>query len=132
MNTTETAPRSVFAHASLQRLKNLEVPAAVTKAALSPARRCFLELMQTVNFGTIQALELRDAEPVLVPGPRVRRTIKIGGKSNGPRPEVGRPDFVLKAAIVEIFEHFDHIRNGTVTIRVQHGLPTQINVETQS
>jgi len=102
-----------------------------TKAALSPARRRLLGLMQSVNFGTIQALELRDAEPVLVPAPRVLRTIKIGGQANGPRPEVGKPDFVLKAAIVEIFEHFDHIRNGTVAIRVQHGLPTQITVETQ-
>jgi hypothetical protein len=130
MNTMETVRRSVFAHASLQRLKNPEVPAAVTKAALRPARRHFLELMQSINFGTIE-VELRDAEPVLVPAPRVLRTIKIGGQVNGPRSEVGKTDFVLKAAIIETFEHFDRIRNGTITIRVQHGLPTQITVETQ-
>ena len=101
----------------------------LTKSTLSPARRDLLSLMQRLNFGTIETIELRDADPVLERTPRLIRTIKIGAGENGPRPEAGLHDFALMAPVVELFEHFDHIRNGIVTVRVQHGLPTQVIVE---
>ncbi len=34
--------------------------AATTKAALTPARRLLVELMQEVNYGRIERLEVRD------------------------------------------------------------------------
>ena len=48
-------------------------PASPTKGALSPARRRLVELMQEVNFGRIESLCVRDAEPLLEPAPRVLR-----------------------------------------------------------
>ena len=55
----------------------------VTKAALTPARRRLVELMQEVNYGRLEGLEVRDCEPVLDPPPRVVRQI-VFGKDNGP------------------------------------------------
>jgi len=104
---------------------------SLTKSALSPARRDFLELMQSLTFGAIETLELRDSDPVLERAPRLIRTIKIGARATDPPPKAMKHDFVLKAQVIELFEHFDRIRNGTVTVRVQHGLPTQITVERQ-
>ena len=129
MNTAKPLRPSVFNNALLPILEDSRAAAEVTKATVSSSRRALLGLLQGVNFGTIEDLVLREGEPVLGTVPRLILTIKIGGRDNCPRPEVDRNDFVLKAEIVELFEHFDRIWNGTVTIRVQHGLPTQISVE---
>jgi hypothetical protein len=131
VNTLESVRRGAPLHSSLQ-VSTLSIPRIpLTKSTLSAARRDLLDLMQSVNFGTIETIELRDADPDLERTPRLIRTIKIGARENGPRPEAVKHDFVLMAPVVELFEHFDHIRNGTVTVRVQHGLPTQITVERQ-
>jgi len=55
----------------------------VTKAALSPARRRLVELMQEINYGRIERLEVRDGEPVFDPPPIVLRLF-LFGKDNGP------------------------------------------------
>ena len=128
MNTAKPL-RRVYNDAPLPILEGSRVAGKVTKAALSPARLALIALLQTVNFGTIEDLVLHEGEPVLGTVPRLIRTIKIGSRDNGPRSEIDRNDFVLKAKIVELFQHFDRIGNGRVTIRVQHGLPTQITVE---
>jgi len=101
---------------------------ASTKASLSRPRRRLLELMQQVNFGRIEGLTVRDGEPVLDPPPRVIREIKFGAE-NGPRPELGSDDFLLKAQVVELFAELDRLRNGTIdTIEVKHGLPFRMIV----
>jgi hypothetical protein len=48
------------------------MPNVVTKAALSPARRRLVELMQEINYGRIERLEVRDGEPVFDPCSRTR------------------------------------------------------------
>jgi hypothetical protein len=94
-----------------------------TKAALSPARRQLVEMMQGINFGRIEALAVRGGDPILDPPPRVVREVKFGGE-NGPRPEVGIADFFLKAPVVELFEHLDRLGSGTIAVlEVKHGLP---------
>ena len=55
----------------------------VTKASLTPARGCLVELIQEINYGRLEGLEVRDCEPVLDPPPRVVRKI-VFGKDNGP------------------------------------------------
>jgi len=99
-----------------------------SKADLSPRRVGLLELMQSINFGRIEGLVVRDGEPVLDPRPRIVREVKFGG-DNGPRPELGAGDFVLKAQVVELFGFFDRLQDGVVElIEVKHGLPFRMMV----
>lgn len=101
----------------------------MTKAALTPARKRFVELMQNLNFGRIYGLAVENRDPVLDPPPRVVREIKIGG-DNSPRPELETDDFTLTAKIVDFFSHLDRLDNGTVEfIEVKHGLPFHMRVE---
>jgi hypothetical protein len=99
-----------------------------TKAALTPGQRRLVELMQQLNFGRIEDLAVRDGDPVFDPPPWVVREVKFGGE-NGPRPESGTADFLLKTQVVELFQHFDRVGNGTIeAIEVKHGLPFRMLV----
>ncbi len=98
------------------------------KASLSPARRQLLELLQQINFGRLESLEVRDGQPVLSPRPLVAREHKFGGE-NGPRPELTSPDFALKQQVVELFEFFDEMQDGVIDVlEIKHGLPFRMVV----
>jgi len=103
--------------------------AVATKAALSPARERLVEVMQGLNFGRLEELVIRDGEPVLDPPPCVVREIKFGGE-NGPRPEIGKEDFALKAQVRYLFAQMEAMGDGTIRcLEVQHGLPFRMQVE---
>ena len=100
-----------------------------TKKSLSASRRQLLEVMQMYNFCRIENLEIRGGEPAFDPPPRVTRDIKIGGE-NGPRPELEKDDFLLRAPILELFEHLNRVGDGRIAvIEVKHGLPFRLVVE---
>lgn len=100
-----------------------------TKTSLSPARRQLIELMQRINYGRIEGLSIRRGEPVLDPPPRIIREIKFGGE-NGPRPEVAKPDFTLKAQVRDLFAQMEALGDGVVPcIEVQRGLPFRMAIE---
>jgi hypothetical protein len=95
----------------------------LTKAALSEPRRRLVELMQSINFGRIEDLIVVGGDPVLDPLPRMVQEIKFGG-DNGPRPELDANNFLLKAQVIELFQHLDQLGDGTIeAIEVKHGLP---------
>lgn len=101
----------------------------MTKASLSAGRRRLLETMQRLNFGRIEDLEIRGGDPVFNPAPRFVQDIKLGGE-NGPRPELGATDFVLKSQVAEFFDYLSRLGDGTVeTIEVKHGLPFKLVIE---
>lgn len=101
----------------------------ISKASLSSGRRRLVEMMQQLNFGRIEDLEIRSGEPLFNPAPRVVQDIKIGGE-NGPRPESSFPNFLLKNQVIELFEHFDRLGDATIAfIDVKHGLPFKLVVE---
>jgi hypothetical protein len=100
-----------------------------TKKALSRSRRQLLELMQVYSFCRIEDLKVRGGEPVFEPAPRVTQEIKIGAE-NGPRPELEKDDFLLRAPIIELFEHLQRIGDGWIAlVEVRHGLPFRLIVE---
>ena len=100
----------------------------VTKAALTPARRLLVELMQDVNFGRVERLEVRDWEPVLDPPPRVVRQI-VFGKANGPNARRATDGFVLKKKVAELFEVFDRERSFLILeLVIDNGLPVRMAV----
>jgi hypothetical protein len=85
--------------------------------------------MQDLNFGRLENLQIQQGDPLFDPPPRVIREIKFGGE-NGPRPELAREDFVLKAQVTELFDHLSNIGSGSVAmIEVKHGLPFRLVME---
>ena len=100
----------------------------VTKAALTPARRCLVELMQEINYGRLEGLEVRDCEPVLDPPPRVVRQI-LFGKDNGPNARRAAQGFALKKKVAELFEVFDRERSLSIQeLVINDGLPVRMAV----
>jgi hypothetical protein len=100
----------------------------LSKQALSSCRAGLLELMQTINFGRIENLPIREREPALDPRPVIVREHKFAGE-NGPRPEIGKADFLLKQQVVELFAFFDQLKDGVIEVlEVKHGLPFRVIV----
>jgi hypothetical protein len=99
-----------------------------TKASLSPARRRLLERFQQINYGRVERLTVQAGEPVFEPPPRVVREYKLGAE-NGPRPELNASDYLLKAAVIELFGVLDRLPDGTIdVIEVKAGLPFRVIV----
>jgi hypothetical protein len=104
------------------------VAVSVAKASVSEPRRRLVELMQSINFGRVEGLAIRNQDPVLCPPPRVVREYKFGGE-NGPRPELGIGNFLLKQQVVDLFAFFDDFEDGTIDVlEVKHGLPFRVIV----
>jgi len=102
--------------------------AVMTKAALSPARKRLVELMQKVNFGRIEGLQVRDGEPVFDPPPTVLQLF-LFGKDNGPNASRGSEGFALKRRVTELFEVFDRERSFSVQqLMIDNGLPVRMTV----
>ena len=52
------------------------------------------------------------------------------GGQNGPREEVGLPDFWLKQPLVDLLQTIREIGNGEIlAIEVRYGLPVTVEVE---
>jgi len=98
------------------------------KTQVSLPRRQLVELMQRINYGAIENLEVRNGEPVLDPIPVVLRDIALG-RANGPHPAVHRRDFELKSEVVELFALFDREQDVRISlVVVQAGLPLRVRV----
>ena len=59
------------------------------------SKRELLHCMQRIGFGSIRELHVRGGQPIFDPQPVILREIKLGGE-NGPRPQLGAADYVLK------------------------------------
>lgn len=99
------------------------------KSDLTTAQQGLLELMQRKNYGCIEGLPVRRGEPVMNPPPRVIREHRFA-RENGPRPEVAKCDFALKAEVVDLFAQLEAIGDGVITrLEFQRGLPFRMVVE---
>jgi hypothetical protein len=102
---------------------------ANSKSSLTPDQARLVELMQALNFGRIEELQVRGGQPVLDPQPRVIQKVKIGA-DNAARPEFLSVDFRLKNGIVELLEMILRLRDGEVrSIEVRCGLPVSAEIE---
>jgi len=101
----------------------------LTKSTLTAPKGRLVELMQRINFGRIERLNVRRGEPVMDPPPRIIREIKFGG-DNGPRPEAAKSDFTLKAQVRDLFAQLEALGDGVIPcIEIQRGLPFRMTVE---
>ena len=98
---------------------------------LSPARQALVRLCQAINYGSIEDLEIRHAEPVFDPPPVVVRDVKLYGDEQ-PRPELSLKDFVLSEEAARLMNGLDEVKCGTLRrIEVHAGLPRRMLVESQ-
>lgn len=98
-------------------------------ADLSPAWQRLLRLFQTINFGRIEELEIRNGEPVFSPEPRVFLELKLDA-ADGPRPERRLDRFELRSQVERFIGQVARIKDGTVErVEVRHGLPFRMVIE---
>jgi hypothetical protein len=96
---------------------------------LSPGRQELVRLCETINFGSIENLEVRDSEPVFDPAPLMLRDLKLDS-DEGSRPELDLVDFVLSNEVLRLARHLDEMKIGTVRrVEVRGGLPRRILLE---
>jgi hypothetical protein len=104
-------------------------PALVRFSQLSGARQALVRLCQAVNYGYIQALDVKDSEPVLDPSPLAFMNVNLGS-DHAPRPEADLSDFELRHEFCRLLANLDQIRNGTIHhVQIRGGLPTRIVVD---
>jgi hypothetical protein len=113
---------------AIAQQKEKHLSKAVTKTDLSTPRTRLIELMQELNYGRIEGLEIRDGEPQLDPPPIAVRLFMFG-KTNGPNESRKRDDFVLKRKLIELFEIFDRERSLSIQeLMIDNGLPVRMTV----
>jgi hypothetical protein len=96
---------------------------------LSPARQKLLRLFQTINFGRVEELEIRNGEPAFSPAPRVLVELKLDVE-DGPRPESGLNRFPLRKQVARFFDRIGGLNHGTVElIEIRHGMPFRMVIE---
>lgn len=101
----------------------------LTKQDLSPARQQLIEMMQRLNFGRIEHLEVRHGEPVVQPAPFATQSIKIGAES-GPAVQIHLKNFQLRDSHLHLLQHLDAIGNGVIDeLEVRHGIPQQLKIK---
>lgn len=97
--------------------------AGQTKAALSVPRSQLLELLQRINFGSIERMPVQSGQPVLDPPPAIVYEVKFGAE-NGSRIELEKDDFALKSQMIEFFRYLDELGDGVIELlEIKHGLP---------
>jgi len=98
------------------------------KTTLSSARKYLVELMQDINYGRIERLQIRDGEPVFDPPP-IRLKLFLFGKQNGPNTSSRNDGFALKKKVVELFEVFDREQSLSIhELVIDNGLPIRMTV----
>ena len=96
---------------------------------LSPPRQRLVRLCQATNFGSIEDLEICDAEPVFIPPPSVLRDIKLD-EHERPREEFRLSDFELVKEMQVLMRRLDELRITTIRrIEVRAGIPRRLVIE---
>ena len=96
---------------------------------LSAARQALVRLFQSVNFGQIIGLAIRNGDPMFHPEPTVLLDLKLDA-DDVERPEAGLTDFTLRDEVRRLLAHLDRLQNGTVErIEVRSGVPRRVIIE---
>jgi hypothetical protein len=92
-----------------------------------------VRLCQSVNFGQILDLSVRNGEPILqCPAPAVFVNVRLDVEAQ-PREEMSAADFALGAEVTRLIALLDKIENGKITkIEVRAGLPRRATFEARN
>ena len=93
---------------------------------LSAPRQALVRLCQSVNFGQIRGLKIRDADPVFSPPPEVLFDVKLDSDVAS-RPEIELEDFVLPAEICRLMDRLDNLKSATIEqVEVRGGVARRV------
>ena len=96
---------------------------------LSTPRQALVRLCQSIDYGQILDLQIRDSEPQFNPAPTVLLDIKLDAGGVG-RPESQLSDFALCDEVCRLLGRIDKLQNGDVQrIEVRAGIPRRILIE---
>ena len=80
---------------------------------LSAPRQALVRLLQSVNFGYVEGLEVRGGEPMFSTAPCVVVGVKLDAP-NDPRTEADLADYELRAELVRLMEQLDSLGDGSI------------------
>jgi len=87
--------------------------------------------MQEVNFGELQGIQVRDADPILDGTSVVILDAKLD-KEEVPRPELDLADFALSVEVSRLMSRLDQLKNGTIQrLEVRAGIPRRLVFESR-
>jgi hypothetical protein len=94
---------------------------------LSSAGKVLVSTMRRVQFGRFEGLRIYNGDLIFDPPPRLVRVTKIGSSE---KPEDSETDdWVLKAAVRDLFKEFARVQNGRIDRIVFHrGLPCLVEI----
>ena len=96
---------------------------------LSTPRQALVRLCQSIDYGQILDLQVRDREPQFSPAPTVLLDIKLDAARVG-RPESELSDFVLCDEVCRLLDRIDELQTGQVQrIEVRAGIPRRVLIE---
>jgi hypothetical protein len=95
---------------------------------LSPARRTLVRVLQIVNFGEIQGLQVRESDPIFDSATVAILDLKLDREDS--RPELDLADFALSAEVINLISWLDELKSGTIRrLEVRAGLPRRLLFE---
>jgi hypothetical protein len=98
------------------------------RSDLLESERTLVELMEELNFGRIERLQLRDGRPILRPFPRVVAAVKMTGEDHKTDSEI-RSGSCLKQPLMDLFALMRRVGDGELLlIEVRHGLPRSVEI----
>jgi hypothetical protein len=103
--------------------------APVRLSDLSAPKQALVRICQTLDFGQIIDLHIRDGEPVYNPAPTLLLDVKLDADCGGRR-EIELPDFMLRDEILRLFERLEALQAGRIQrIEVRAGIPRRALIE---
>lgn len=96
---------------------------------ISASWQVLVRLCQSIDYGQIIRLGMRDGEPVFDSPPTVLVDVKLDA-AEGDRPELDLPEFALRDEVRRLFAQLGQLRDGTVErIECRSGIPRRIIIE---
>jgi hypothetical protein len=100
----------------------------ISKSSLSPSEQRLVELLQEINFGRVEHLQIRGGQPVFDPPPDIIQTRKLGSHTVA-RQEASLDDFWLRLPVVDLVQTIREFGHGEIRLlTVLHGLPHVLEI----
>lgn len=96
---------------------------------LSAPRHALVRLCQSIDYGQILDLHVRDREPVFNPAPTLLLDIKLDAECGG-RPEAEMADFTLCNEVCRLLDRIDELGEGRFDrVEVRAGIPRRVMIQ---
>jgi hypothetical protein len=96
---------------------------------LSAPRQALVRLCQSIDYGQVLGLVIRDREPTFNPAPTVLLDVKLDADCGG-RPESELGDFTVRDEIRRLLDRIDELEGGRFDlIEVRAGIPRRVVIQ---